>query len=85
MDGRSALARVQRMPPADIIILDLHLPYVQGQEIFKAAREHFKSAKIVIVSADVLAAEDMHASANQVFIKPLDTLAFKSYLEGLLR
>lgn len=82
-DGRAGLERVQREPEPRVILLDLHLPLVEGTEIFKAARAS-TSSTIVVVTADVLAARDMLATADHVIVKPFDVLVFKNFLSELL-
>jgi two-component system response regulator BaeR len=82
-DGRSGLARVETEPKPKVILLDLHLPHVEGVEIFKRAREHTDSF-IVVVTADVLAAHDMFGLADHVFIKPLDIQGFMEIIRRLL-
>jgi len=84
MDGQTGLERVQREPEPHLILLDLHLPKVEGAEIFKTARANTKST-IVVVTADVLAAKDMLATADHVVTKPFDALAFRNFLAGLLK
>lgn len=82
-DGRSGLERVQAEPEPKVILLDLHLPHVEGVEIFKQARSSTKSI-IVVVTADALAARDMFAKADHVFIKPLDIQGFMDVIRGLV-
>jgi two-component system response regulator RstA len=82
-DGRSGLERVQKEPEPKVILLDLHLPQVEGAEIFKQAREQTKSV-IVVVTADVLAAHDMFGLADHVLIKPLDIQGFMDIIRRLL-
>jgi DNA-binding response OmpR family regulator len=84
MDGKTGLERVQREPEPRLILLDLHLPHVEGAEIFKAAREKTSSI-IVVVTADVLAAKEMLSTADYVMTKPFDTLVFKNFLAELLK
>jgi len=83
MDGKAGLERVQREPEPHLILLDLHLPKVEGAEIFKAARAHTNST-IIVVTADVLAAKDMLSTADHVLTKPFDVLTFKNFLTELL-
>lgn len=83
MDGKAGLERVQREPEPRLILLDLHLPHVEGKEIFQAARAS-TSSTIVVVTADVLAARDMLSNADHVVTKPFDALAFKDFLSELL-
>jgi len=84
MDGKTGLERVQREPEPRLILLDLHLPHVQGTEIYKTAREK-TSSTIVVVTADVLAAKDMLSTADHVVTKPFDALMFKDFLVKLLK
>jgi CheY-like chemotaxis protein len=84
MDGQKAYDRVQREPDPKVIILDLHLPHVQGGEIFEAARKNMPNTNIVVVSADILAANDMLSRADRVFVKPIDVIAFQHYMVGLV-
>jgi CheY-like chemotaxis protein len=79
MDGKSGLERVQREPEPHLILLDLHLPHVDGTEIFQAARAN-TSSTIVVVTADVLAARDMLANADHVITKPFDAMTFRDFL-----
>lgn len=83
-DGKTGLERVQREPEPRLILLDMHLPHVQGTEIYKAAREKTAST-IVVVTADVLAAKDMLSTADHVVTKPFDALVFKNFLTELLK
>ncbi len=82
-DGRAGLERVQREPEPRLILLDMHLPHVQGTEIFKAARESTQSI-IVVVTADILAAKEMLSTADHVIVKPFDAVTFRDFLAGLL-
>jgi DNA-binding response OmpR family regulator len=74
---------VTEEPEPKIILLDLHLPEVEGTEIFKVARANTKST-IIVVTADVLAGRDMFSKADHVFIKPLDIPKFMSVMTELL-
>ena len=82
-DGRTGLERVQREPEPRLILLDMHLPHVQGTEIFKVARESTQSI-IVVVTADILAAKEMLSTADHVIVKPFDAVTFRDFLAGLL-
>lgn len=82
-DGRTGLERVLSEPEPRLILLDMHLPHVQGTEIFKAARENTASI-IVVVTADVMLAKDMLAAADHVVTKPFDAVAFKNFLSDWL-
>ncbi len=69
LDGRSGLERVQRQPEPQVILLDLHLPHVEGVEIFEKARAMTKSA-IVVVTADAETARRLPGKPDYVFYKP---------------
>lgn len=58
----------------DVVVLDLHLPCVEGIEIFEKIRtaSHLKSTRVIIVSADDRLAETLRDEADLVLIKPVD-------------
>jgi DNA-binding response OmpR family regulator len=71
-DGRDALARLAEVTPT-VIILDLHLPYVSGQDILLRLRADQRLAKtrVILASADALMAESLRAEADLVLLKPV--------------
>lgn len=71
-DGEQAIAKLQESVPK-IIILDLHLPHLSGEEILKEIRndERFADARVIIATADPRMA-DMHKDeADLVLLKPI--------------
>jgi DNA-binding response OmpR family regulator len=71
-DGKAALARLKGTPPA-IVILDLHLPHVEGATILQhiRAQEGFKQTSVIITTADERLAEEMNHGADLVLLKPV--------------
>jgi CheY-like chemotaxis protein len=78
-DGRSALNRVNEPPAPDVIILDMHLPLVEGQEIYKTARtkKHLSGSKIIIITADKELADRLHDDVKGGRIVPPDEIVIK--------
>jgi CheY-like chemotaxis protein len=65
----------------DLILLDLHLPDVSGEDTLRLLREDARTARIpvVIVSADATAGQIkrlLAAGANEYLTKPLDVKRF---------
>jgi CheY-like chemotaxis protein len=71
-DGRSALVKIRETSP-DIIILDMHLPYVSGLDILNTIRadECLRKTKVLVVTADALLAKEVEDKADVVFLKPV--------------
>jgi len=68
-DGESAIRRIESGDEPDLVLLDLHLPGVDGWAVYKALREKTRS-KIAVVTADVIAAPEFVNEADAVFVKP---------------
>jgi len=79
MTGRAALERVQQPPEAKVIILDLHLPEVEGHEILAAARKTTRS-KVIVISADASALSEVAQTADRVYVKPMQIAELQAYL-----
>ena len=71
-DGKTALERIAVTTPATIV-LDLHIPYVRGEEVLKAIRADPRLAKtrIIITTADDLAAARLETQATLILLKPV--------------
>jgi DNA-binding response OmpR family regulator len=71
-DGKAALSRLTGNPP-DIVILDLHLPHVEGATILQhiRANESFKKTAVIVTTADERLAEEMNHGADLVLLKPV--------------
>lgn len=71
-DGRAAIERLETLTP-DIITLDLHLPYVSGEEILDHIRSQprFDNSRVIIATADARMGEYLDRKADLVLIKPI--------------
>jgi len=94
-DGQAALDFVMRAngyadpaiaPRPDVILLDLRLPKVDGQEVLRRLKAHddFKTIPIVVLTtskaeADLLTAYDQGACSY--LVKPVDFDRFREMLE----
>ena len=92
-DGASALVRVQTAPAPDLILLDMHLPNVGGQEIYQMARQVIPQCKIVIMTADVRLVKEIrekhgdweHLTApDGLFTKPFSLIEFREFVRKLV-
>jgi CheY-like chemotaxis protein len=72
-----------------VILLDLHLPDMSGEEVLRRLRADERTAKIpvVIISADATPARSerlIQAGAVAFLTKPLNVAEFLTTVEGLL-
>ena len=92
-DGAAALVRVQNPPVPDLILLDMHLPNVGGQEIYQMARQVIPQCKIVIMTADVRLVKEISEKQGDWahlpepdgwFTKPFSLIKFREFIEKLV-
>src|SRR5687767_11491551 len=71
-DGRLAEKRLLEIVP-NVIVLDLHLPHVDGVTLLKKIRanEAFKSTRIILTTADNVQAEMYGDLATIAMVKPI--------------
>lgn len=71
-DGSLATAWLSSGRP-DIVVLDLHLPGVSGQDILATIRAEsgLANTRVIIVTADPILAEEMEGQADMVLVKPV--------------
>jgi len=74
-NGRDAAAAVENLPPVDIVLLDLMLPYVSGYQLISIIRDDscWRHVPIVVLSAKVLEHDVVKAldlGANDYVRKP---------------
>ncbi len=72
-DGRQATTRLLEGTVPDVITLDLHLPYVSGEDLLKQIRadSRFDQTKVIIATADARMGEYLDKKADLVLIKPI--------------
>ena len=71
-DGKTALTRLSETTP-DLVVLDLHLPYVSGDEILRFMREDERLAHVpvILATADSRHADYLREQAEIVLLKPI--------------
>ena len=72
LDGKIAQTRLNEATP-NVIVLDMHLPHVDGATLLKQihANERLSKARIIIATADNVQAEIYRDMATIVMIKPI--------------
>jgi DNA-binding response OmpR family regulator len=73
-DGAKALKRLDNSPIPTLVLLDLHLPHVEGDEFLRMARanSNWKDVPVYIITADAKLAEAYQwnpRGANGAFLK----------------
>ena len=84
-NGRIALNRLKEIVP-DLILLDLHLPEVNGQAVLQYIKNEtrFNKTIVVITTADPILAEKMRGEADFVLLKPIGFLQLRDLATRLL-
>jgi DNA-binding response OmpR family regulator len=82
-DGRTALDSIAASP--EVVLLDLNLPDIQGDEVFRRARASGYQGPIVLISADLRAEQvAREMGADGCLTKPFDPSDLFQMLEQLL-
>jgi two-component system response regulator AdeR len=84
--GDTALARLAVLVP-DLVVLDLHIPRTAGKDILRQIRAdpRLSETRVVVVTGDTLAAEDIQNQADQVLIKPFSFDELQDLATGLIQ
>ena len=81
-DGSTALDAIAKGPPA-LVLLDLNLPDINGDEVFSRARATGYHGPIVLISAD-MRAQQIAGSLGAAFLeKPFDPSDLFALVEEL--
>lgn len=71
-DGAAAQERLKEVIP-HVVVLDMHLPHVSGNLLYKQIRadERLKKIRVVVATADAQMGENLRGEADLVLIKPI--------------
>ena len=80
-DGRQAQQRLQEVTP-DMILLDLNLPYVSGEDLLAQIRsdKRLRDTRVIIASAEGTQAGQIREQADLVLQKPVDHKQLKIFV-----
>lgn len=83
-DGERALERLAEIVP-DLVILDLHLPKVSGEQILKYIRADSRLAniKVIVATADSNWAEKLASESTISLLKPISFTQLRQLAERL--
>lgn len=83
-DGREALDYLEHNTPY-LVILDLHLPHVSGEDILRYIRAttQLQETKVIIASADAALANWLDQQADFVLNKPIAYTQLRSLAQRL--
>lgn len=71
-----------------IVLLDLHMPKVNGIELLTSIKEHYNQITVIIITADEqvdVAIECVRAGAYDYFVKPVDQLRLIQSINSIPR
>lgn len=85
LDGAVALARLAAIKPT-VVVLDLHLPNVSGQEILRQIRADERLAKtpVVVITADLSAVQEVRDIADLILTKPFKVKMLQKAVERVM-
>lgn len=83
-DGQQALDWLAKITP-HIVLLDIHLPFVSGEEVFNEIQkiDRLADMKVVMATADVRKAKEMEGKADMVLVKPVGFRDLNTLIEEL--
>lgn len=73
-DGEQAIRRINEIKP-DIVIMDVHMPRMDGIRATRAVRERFPNLPIIALTADVISSEEhalRQAGVTRIEYKPIN-------------
>jgi CheY-like chemotaxis protein len=85
MDGRQARERLTTGEVPFLILLDMHLPYVSGQELLHTIKHdgRFANTWTMIITADARLAEEFRDQVDFAMIKPVQYGQLKDIVKRL--
>ncbi len=77
-DGQVALALLEKVTPA-MVLLDLHLPHVAGDEILRHIRadKRLEKVHVILATADQIMAETLQDDVTLILLKPISVVQLK--------
>lgn len=77
-NGQEALEKLDAETPA-LIVLDLHLPKVSGDEILHRirAQERLATVPVILATADPLLADTLHDESDLTLLKPISFIQLR--------
>jgi DNA-binding response OmpR family regulator len=69
-DGRQGLETLQDQILPDVVMLDMHLPGVSGEEIYAMMQGRGEDRRVLLCSADVQLVEHYRAQGAKALTKP---------------
>ena len=83
-DGRAGRDRLAETTPA-VVVLDLHLPYLSGEELLYHIRadQRFVQTRVILATADSVLAESLQEEADLVLLKPISPTQLRDLAKRL--
>ena len=67
----------------DLVILDLHLPFVFGGDILNEIRAKYPDTIVVVVTADFIKAKTLTGKADHILVKPVSVASLLRLAESI--
>ncbi len=72
LDGNLALIRLRAITPV-LVVLDLNLPYVPGEDILRwmQTEERLANTQVILTTANSMVAEELQGINDLILLKPI--------------
>lgn len=87
-DGIEALQRMDESPEIDVVVVDLHMPLMDGREVVRRLREAGRSQPVLVLTGTQRSeteAQLIEEGADDYLRKPLDPRLFLARVSAILR
>ncbi|MBS1250726.1 MAG: Polar-differentiation response regulator DivK [Chloroflexi bacterium] len=84
-DGQVAFERLAEIVP-DVVVLDIHLPGIPGNDILKFIRsnERLAETQVMLVTADAARGEELRGESDLLLLKPVSPLQLRTLASRLI-
>jgi DNA-binding response OmpR family regulator len=83
-DGIEGLECLNERPPFDLVLLDLQMPRMTGQELLKELRQRDTTTPVLIITAHEVGQSPEKLGAQRRLSKPFDPIDLVAVIEEML-
>ncbi len=83
-DGRQGLEVLQNRILPDVVMLDMHLPGVSGEDIYAMMKERGEGRRVLLCSADVQLVEEYRSRGANALTKPAPVEELQRAVQGIV-
>ncbi len=81
-DGEEALGRLHEQPPPDVVVVDIMMPHMSGQQLLQRLSRMDPPPRAIVYSSFAIEADAIHPCVEAVMRKPTPTAQLVSALRA---